>query len=238
MSQRVLTWNLMHGRAVPPAHRALLPDFASALERWAWDVALLQEVPPWWPPQLAAHTGASWRLVMTSRNGLLFVRRALAERWPDVIKSAGGGCNAILVRGSRSIVEHCVQRLAWLPERRWLHAVRLDSGEWFANLHGGGSLRECRLAAHTFLRWTGEAPAVLGGDFNVHDLALEGFEHAAGQGPDHVFVRGLSVAGGATVLDRGRLSDHAPVLASVGWLGEPRRPPSHELDDGGRGPGG
>jgi endonuclease/exonuclease/phosphatase family metal-dependent hydrolase len=33
---------------------------------------------------------------------------------------------------------------------------------------------------------------------------------------DHVFVKGLSVAsGGAAVLDRGRLSDHAPVRVVV-----------------------
>ena len=48
----VLTWNLFHGRAVPPAGRDLLGDFAAALAGWDWDVALLQEVPPWWPPEL------------------------------------------------------------------------------------------------------------------------------------------------------------------------------------------
>ena len=28
-------------------------EFAAALAGWEWDVALLQEVPPWWPPALA-----------------------------------------------------------------------------------------------------------------------------------------------------------------------------------------
>ena len=48
---RVLTWNLFHGRAVPPAGRDLRGEFAAALAGWDWDVALLQEVPPWWPPR-------------------------------------------------------------------------------------------------------------------------------------------------------------------------------------------
>ena len=48
----VLTWNLFHGRSVPDAPRELLADFAARLAGWEWDVALLQEVPPWWPPEL------------------------------------------------------------------------------------------------------------------------------------------------------------------------------------------
>src|SRR5215208_4585033 len=48
----VLTWNLFHGRSVPDAPREQLADFAARLAGWEWDVALLQEVPPWWPPTL------------------------------------------------------------------------------------------------------------------------------------------------------------------------------------------
>ncbi len=54
---RVLTWNLFHGRAVPPAGHELLGAFAATLAGWSWDVALLQEVPPWWPPALARGSG-------------------------------------------------------------------------------------------------------------------------------------------------------------------------------------
>ena len=56
---RVLTWNLFHGRAVPPAGRDLAREFAAALAAWEWDVALLQEVPPWWPPALGRACGAA-----------------------------------------------------------------------------------------------------------------------------------------------------------------------------------
>ena len=71
------------------------------------------------------------------------------------------------------------------------------------------------MAAETAVRWAGAAPLVLGGDFNIRGLALDGFERAAGHDVDYVFVRGLSVAGGADVLDRGRLSDHAPVAVTI-----------------------
>ncbi len=88
---RVLTWNLFHGRSVPPSGRDLLPEFTAALAGWGWDVALLQEVPPWWPAGLGAACGASARMALTSRNEGLPVRRWIAERSPDLIKSTGGG---------------------------------------------------------------------------------------------------------------------------------------------------
>ena len=50
---RVLTWNLFHGRSQPAARRELLGEFAALLGGWSWDLALLQEVPPWWPAALA-----------------------------------------------------------------------------------------------------------------------------------------------------------------------------------------
>jgi endonuclease/exonuclease/phosphatase family metal-dependent hydrolase len=212
---RVLTWNLKHGRAVPSAGHDLFEAFARALVGWDWDLALLQEVPPWWPLPLGVRLGAEMRLVLTSRNALLPVRRAVAVRWPDAIKSNGGSCNAILVRGD-SIVDHRMRRLCVWPERRWVHAVRLHgAGVWVANVHAGGPARDAHLAAESALRWAGEAPLVLGGDFNIRRLALEGFDRAGGHEVDYVFVRGLSIAGDTDVLDRGRLSDHAPVAVKI-----------------------
>lgn len=213
MPLRVLIWNLLHGRAVPPAGRDLFDEFATALAGWNWDVALLQEVPPWWPAPLGSRLGADQRLVLTSRNAALPVRRAIAVRWPDLIKSNGGGANAILVRGDE-IAEHRLKRLCVWPERRWVHAVRLFSGLWVANLHGGGPMRDALLAAATARGWAGEAPIVLGGDFNIRDLSLDGFLNAGGNEVDHVFVRGLET-GASEVLDRGWLSDHAPVVVAV-----------------------
>jgi endonuclease/exonuclease/phosphatase family metal-dependent hydrolase len=215
---RVLTWNLLHGRAVPPAGRDLFEEFAGALAGWEWDLALLQEVPPWWPESLGRRARAQWRLVLTARNFGLALRRAIALRWPDLIKSNGGGCNAILVRGERGIAAHRAARLGWWPERRWLHAVRLVDGLWVGNLHTEGSTAQVRRAASLLRAWAGELPAVLGGDFNLAQPPAPGFERAGGHGVDQVFVRGLA-AGETRVLERGRLSDHAPVVVELTGMG-------------------
>ena len=215
----MLTWNLFHGRSVPPAGHELFGEFASALQGWGWDVALLQEVPPWWPARLAQRVGADQRRVLTSRNALLPLRRAVAVRWPDVIKSNGGGSNAILARGL-SIEEHRVVRLGWVRERRWMHAVRLGGGAWIGNLHANSDASQGRRAAHELLRWAAGAAAALGGDFNVSPLELPGFDWAGGHGVDQVFVRGGLVGDETTVLERGPLSDHVPVLVSVSGFPE------------------
>ena len=221
---RVLTWNVFHGRSVPPSGRGLLNEFAARLDGWAWDVALLQEVPPWWPPLLARACGAEQRLVLTSRNQGLWLRKAISIRNPDLLKSNGGGCNAILVRGG-GILEHRTERLALKPERRMMHGVRLASGLWVVNLHSStrGAAGEAQAraeaahAAATGLGWAGAtAPLVLGGDFNLPKPGEQaGLRHVAGHWVDHVYVRGLEPAGRAEVLDRGTLSDHKPVAVEL-----------------------
>jgi endonuclease/exonuclease/phosphatase family metal-dependent hydrolase len=220
---RVLTWNLYHGRAVPSAGRPLLREFAEALAGWAWDVALLQEVPPWWPPRLAAACGAQERTVLTSRNWLLPLRRAIASRSPDLLKANGGGSNAILVRGD--VRAHRARRLTWWPERRWAHGVALADGRWVVNLHATRqplpkqrprTWADCRAAAEAARQWAAGAPLVLGGDLNLPGRpALPGLRHVAGNHVDHVLVAGLEPAGSGEVLDRGTLSDHAPVAVDL-----------------------
>lgn len=216
---RVLTWNLFHGRAVPPAGRSLLGEFATALRGWEWDLALLQEVPPWWPPALALACGAEQRSARTSRNLWLPVRRFVAERWPDVIKSNGGGANAILVR-TQTIAEHRVRRLRLLPERRVVHAVRLGDGTWVANLHAQvhseqRAQADVATAAEAVLGWAGASPVVLGGDCNTRAPRAPRLVHAGGHGVDHVLARGLVATAPAAVLGRGGLSDHAPVVVEL-----------------------
>jgi endonuclease/exonuclease/phosphatase family metal-dependent hydrolase len=213
---KILTWNLFHGRAAPAAGRDLREEFFAALAAWDWDAALLQEVPPWWARPLAERCRASMRMVLTSRNELLPLRRAVAERWPDLIKSNGGGCNAILVRGPR-IAEHRTCRLRRLPERRWMHAVRLDGGLWLGNLHAQTQPRrrperDIARAGAALTAWAGAppAPAILGGDFNIPDPAVATFARVASHGVDHVLARGLR-AGAAQVLDARPLSDHRPL---------------------------
>jgi endonuclease/exonuclease/phosphatase family metal-dependent hydrolase len=222
----VLTWNLFHGRAKPERHQALLGEFATLIAGWPWDVALLQEVPPWWPPALGSAAGASARTALTSRNSLLPLRRRAAEWRPDLIKSNAGGANTILVRGT-PIVEHRVRRLRWWPERRVVHAVALADGTWVANLHAqvdseARAQADLARAGHTVAGWAGDAPALLGGDANVRQPRVPGFTHLGGHGVDHVLGRGFVAAGPPRTLERGSLSDHPAVLVEAvrGWDGE------------------
>lgn len=212
----MLTWNLFHGRAAPPAGRALLREFASALAGWEWDVALLQEVPPWWPAPLAAASGAQACSVLTSRNALGPARTAIARRRPDLLKSNGGGANTILAREEISADAH--KRVRLWPERRLVHGVALRGGTlWVANVHASTHppvrVREdIAAAAGALERWSSDSTAaVFGGDLNLREPQVAGFDVVASHHVDHVLARGLARAGAGETLDRGDLSDHAPL---------------------------
>ncbi|MCW3010053.1 MAG: Endonuclease/exonuclease/phosphatase [Solirubrobacterales bacterium] len=215
---RVLTWNLFHGRSVPGAGRDLEPDVAALVAGWTWDVALLQEVPPWWGPGLARASGASARTALTARNALLPLRERLGRRFPDVMKSSGGA-NTILVRG-QAITAHERAVLRWWPERRVVHAVRTADGAWWGNLHAQvhseeRALTDLRTAARELLGWGGaDGRLVLGGDTNVRKPIAPGFVHLGGNDVDHLLARGWRRIG-ARKLDAGALSDHAPVLFEI-----------------------
>jgi endonuclease/exonuclease/phosphatase family metal-dependent hydrolase len=215
---RVLTWNLYHGRSRPPAGRSLLREFSAALAGWEWDVALLQEVPPWWPPPLAAAAGAQERSQLTSRNWLLPLRRAISSRNPDILKSNGGGANAILVRGS--VEEHRSIRLRLLPEGRWAHGVRLSDGSWVVNVHSHNhpqalAQADSERALAAAREWAAGRPLVFGGDVNLKKPSFPGMIHVAGNHVDHIFTDGRGAAGRAQVIDRGTLSDHPPVAVTL-----------------------
>ena len=215
---RLLTWNLYHGRASPPAGRDLFEDFAARVASWEWDVALLQEVPPWWPRPLAERAGASMRMNITGRTLVLPAQRFLADRWPDLMKSWGGGSNAILVRGQR-IAGHRRTILRWLPERRRMHAVALEDGTWIGNLHAQTRPRprperDIAAAAAALARWSGGAErVVLGGDFNIPDPYVDWLPHRAGHGVDHVLATGP--VSKAERLEAGSRSDHPPLRISL-----------------------
>lgn len=233
----VLSWNLFHGRSLPATNHSLYDEFAAKLGEWSWDVALLQEVPPWWPQRLAGELGAEQRSALTSRNSLPALRQAIAERDPELLKSNGGGCNAILSRVP--IAEHSTLRLRRWPERRVAQLTRLQDGTCVVNVHASTrparAMHELeRLWAHV-LDWAGADRLILGGDLNVRSAAPvpATVVHAAASGVDHVFARGLAPAtasdsesGGPSafgrpsreiVLDgcRVELSDHAPLLARL-----------------------
>ena len=209
---RVLSWNLFHGRAKPAAGRPLAAEFSRTIAGWEWDVALLQEVPPWWAPDLARASRASHDAVLTSRNALLGARRAIAARNPDLLRANGGGANVILVRGP--IHERRSVRLTTWPERRRAHGVRTDHG-WMVNLHASLAPKWRTRAdlARAVAGWP-EHPLVLGGDLNLLEPPTFGLELAGGHYVDHVLVRGHAPAG-VERLDAGTLSDHDPIAVAL-----------------------
>jgi endonuclease/exonuclease/phosphatase (EEP) superfamily protein YafD len=158
-------------------------------------------------------------MALTSRNFGLPLRRALAARYPDLLKSNGGGCNAILVRGA-TIGEHRARTLTHRPERRVVHGITLPDGSWVVNLHASTHPPQQRradllLAAATALEWAAGAPLVFGGDLNSTQPAFPGLRHVAGHHVDHVFTDGRPAAGEAELLDAGPLSDHRPLRIAL-----------------------
>jgi len=214
----VLTWNLFHGRDQPvegsEAHasvnRALRDEFASLLAGEAWDVALLQEAPPYWLRPLAQRAGADAASVLTSRNLGAFVRRRLAAWNPDLIASGEGGSNQILARGGWRIAETRRLTLTLLPERRrliWARLERAGAELTVATLHAtahdpDAAAGDVERAARAACAWSAEVPLVFGGDLNLRmverpdvfemlqsELGLEGAR--PGRAIDHLLVRGL-----------------------------------------------
>ena len=158
-------------------------------------------------------------MALTSRNGLLPVRRAIAARNPDLLAAAGGGCNALLVRGM-PVAEHRTRELTRRPERRVMHGVRLGELGWVVNLHASTHPPEQRRAdllgaAETALAWAAGTPLVFGGDLNSTRPAMPGLEHVGGNHVDHFFVAGGLVGGAVEVLDAAPLSDHQPLRVAV-----------------------
>ena len=71
------------------------------------------------------------------------------------------------------------------------------------------------VSAETVRAWARGAPFVLGGDLNVRAPIAPGLVSAGGHGVDHVLCSGL-VPEHHEVLERGALSDHAPVRVQLG----------------------
>lgn len=231
---RVLTWNLFHGRDAPPdpelatwrsrllrtteagpthvqVNRSLLAQFAAVLARDPWEVALLQEAPPRWLRRLCLELGSHGASALTARNFGSCARAWLAELNPDLMMSAEGGSNQLLVRPPWRIVAVRRLTLTLRPQRRrmlWARLERPDgNGICVGTLHATAAdelaaARDVELAAEHALLWAGGDPLVLGGDLNLRprssgaafDRLSEVYGLARPTAPDaidHILVRGL-----------------------------------------------
>jgi endonuclease/exonuclease/phosphatase family metal-dependent hydrolase len=231
---RLLTWNLFHGRDAPPdpaldtwrsrllrrdergsthvqVNRSLRPEFLARLAGWEWDVALLQEVPPRWLADLERATGAVGLRALTSRNSFGWIRGAIAEWNPDLIKSNEGGSNVLLVRRPVRVLSIEVTELATTPERRVALVARLALSDGrplvVACLHlsvpaTGQGAAEALRAAEVASALADGGPFAVGGDLNLrpadHREAFARLRERYGLGPptgpralDHLLVSGL-----------------------------------------------
>ena len=196
---RLLSWNLFHGRDCPPnpalsswrsrllrrderdathvqVNRPLGREFASKLADWEWDIALLQEVPPRWLGALKGACKASGVRGLTSRNSFGSLRARVADWNPDLVRSAEGGSNMLLIRSPARIIATRATTLATRPERRRLLMARLalpsDRRLVVACIHlsvprTDQGRDEALRAAELATDWAAGDPLVLGGDFNL-----------------------------------------------------------------------
>ena len=237
MEFTAICWNLFHGRDHPPdgslrtwrsrllrfdeenethiqVNRDLTTEFATLLAASAWDVALLQEVPPRFAEPLARACGAEAHRALTSRNSLAPLRALLARQNPDLMASGEGGSNLTLVRVPGKLGGIAERReLAihdGMPERRAMAFTRTASGVCIANLHATNdrpdpASEDVLKAARAASEWAGVSPLLFGGDFNLRPAEQpQVFERLASEfgidGPptapraiDHLLSRGLEL---------------------------------------------
>lgn len=201
-------------------------------------------MPPRWAEELATATRSEFLTSPTARNWMRPLTAPFARARPHLTGSWEGGCNLTLVRRGRpgaSIESRQRATLCRWPERRVVSMVRTRSGICLANLHastGTGAAGDVLEAARVVDQWAGDAPLVLGGDFNLRPGSSEAFDRlellyglTGATGPkaiDHLLFRGARVLDPAEawpavrrdVPDSGtglklRLSDHAPVVCRV-----------------------
>src|SRR6185437_6544448 len=226
----IRTWNLAHGRDVPPGaehghvRRKLLREMAQVMIEDGPDVVLLQEVPVWAADLLREHTGMGVTLAPTYGAHIPFVHVPL----PLALGAAVGRALPDLVRTQ---VEGQAQAILYGPALLLVSARRVQLNER-TRLRG-----EPRIAQLARLRHRRAGRELAIADLNadvqsagVHALRARGFVEESGEvGIDHVLVRNFEVEWAATrwlperrdLRHNGsrpvRLSDHDPVDAVVSF---------------------
>jgi endonuclease/exonuclease/phosphatase family metal-dependent hydrolase len=236
------------------AHRKLLDEMAALVVGDRPDVVLLQEVPVWAGELLRERTGMGLTLTHTYGAHVPFLHVPLplaAGAWlgralPHVVRSQFEGQAQAVLYGPDLILVSA-RRVPLNPrtplrgEPRVAQLVRLRHrrlGEELvlANVHAEprDAAEQLEIAAWALEQFGKGAPMLLGGDLNagpgspaVRRLVARGWREESGEvGLDHILVRGMTLAWGATrwlperrdVRVGGRLlrlSDHDPVDAVV-----------------------
>ncbi len=191
----VRSWNIAHGRDIPPrerdgyghVRRKHLREMAELVARDGPDIVLLQEVPVWAGPLLHEHSRLGYTLAPCYGAHVPFVHvplplavgAAVGRALPDIVRSqVEGQANAVLYSEALLLVS---ARRAQLNDRHRLRGepriaqlVRLvhrASGRELAlaNVHvdHADSERQVERAGYLLERFARGAPMLLGGDLNA-----------------------------------------------------------------------
>jgi endonuclease/exonuclease/phosphatase family metal-dependent hydrolase len=190
---RVRTWNIAHGRDVPPdrlfghVHRKLLDEMAALMIEDAPDIVLLQEVPVWAGALLRERTGMGITLAPAYGAHIPFLHlplplamgAAIGRALPDLVRTQfEGQANAVLYGSDLLLVS--ARRVQINPRRRLrgepriaqlvrLRHRRAGRELAIANVHAdsGPNQQQLERAGYVLERFARGAPMLLGGDLNA-----------------------------------------------------------------------
>jgi len=190
---RIRTWNIAHGRDVPPdrahghVHRKLLDEMAALMIEDEPDVVLLQEVPVWAAPVLREGTGMGLTLAPAYGAHVPFlhvplplaVGAAVGRALPDLVRTQVEGQASALLYG-RDLVLVSARRVQINPRRRFrgeprvAQLVRLRHRRTgrelaLANVHAdsGENQQQLERAGYVLERFARGAPMLLGVELNA-----------------------------------------------------------------------
>ena len=200
VSLQIRTWNIAHGRDVPPGpghghlRRKLLDEMARLMVEERPDVVLLQEVPVWAADLLRRATGMGVTLAPAYGAHVPFLHvplplalgAAVGKALPDLVRTQiEGQANAVLFGEQLLLVSarrtqiNARHRLRGEPRIAQLVRLRHRAAGRelvVANVHAdsGDNRHQLERAGYLLERFARGAPMVLGGDLNAdaHSPAL------------------------------------------------------------------
>ncbi len=190
---QIRTWNIAHGRDVPPdrehghLHRKLLDEMAALMVEQSPDIVLLQEVPVWAAEHLRRATGMGVTMAPAYGAHVPFLHvplplalgAAIGRALPDLVRTQiEGQANAVLygedllLVSARRVQINQRQRLRGEPRIAQLVRLRHRSAGRelvVANVHAdsGDNRHQLERAGYVLERFARGAPMVLAGDLNA-----------------------------------------------------------------------